>query len=251
MADLERALRELAAAEDWPPTPDIATTVSARLRALPAARRARSTQRRRWTLAIVLAAFVALPGGAALAFPEVREDLLEWLGLSSVEVRRSPQPPRARPLSPEPDLGRRVTLTRARELIGFEPRLPAALGRPDAARVEGRRLSLVYRPRPGLRANRAEGIGLLITEQRGAGVIAEKAVGPATRVRSVGVDGAPGAWITGQPHVIIFQDTRGRFREDEPRLAGDTLVWERDGLVLRIEGAASLAAALRIARSVR
>lgn len=253
MGDLERALRELAATEEWPPTPDIAGAVSAGLREAPApvrTPRARWPRRRHWTLAIALAAVIALPS-AAVAFPDARDGLLEWLGLKSVEVRRTPQPPQGRELLPEPDLGQAVSLARAERRLGFEPLVPATLGPPDEARLQARRLSLVYRPRPGRPATRAEGIAILITEQRGGGVIAEKAVGPGTRVRSVDVDGAPGAWITDEPHAIVFSDARGRFRKDVPRLAGDTLVWERDDLVLRIEGASSLADALDIARSLR
>jgi hypothetical protein len=254
MADLERALRELAAAEEWPPTPDIAGAVAARLREAPvpapAARRPTWASRRRRALAVALAVLVAVPS-AAVAFPEARDDLLEWLGLKSVEVRRTPQPPPGRELLPEPDLGRVVPLERAGARIGFEPLVPAALGAPDEARVQGRRLSLVYRPSAGRPATQAEGVGVLLTEQRGHGVIAEKAVGPGTAVRRVDVDGARGAWIEGAPHSIIFQGPRGAFREDVPRLAGDTLVWERDGLVLRIEGARGLEDALAITRSLR
>jgi hypothetical protein len=35
------------------------------------------------------------------------------------------------------------------------------------------------------------------------------------------------------------------------RLVGDTLVWEASGLTLRVEGAPSLEAALRVAASLR
>jgi hypothetical protein len=253
MADLERALRELAAVEEWPPTPDIAAAVTDRLREAPAPAPARAP-RGRWAsprvLAVALAVLVALPS-AALAFPEARDDLLEWLGLGSVEVHRTPQPPPARKLLPEPDLGRAVPLEQAATRVAFEPLVPAALGDPDQARVRGRRLSLVYQPRARRPATQAEGIAVLITEQRGDQVSAEKAVGPGTQVRSIDVDGSRGAWITGSPHAIIFRDARGRFREDVPRLAGDTLVWERDGLVLRIEGAKDLQDALGIAGSMR
>jgi hypothetical protein len=251
MADLERALRELAAAEEWPPTPDIAGTVAARLREapVPATRRRTWASRRRRALAIALAVLVAVPS-AAVAFPEARDDVLEWLGLKSVEVRRTPEPPPGRDLLPEPDLGRTTTLEAAAARIGFQPLVPSVLGEPDEVRVQDRRVSLVYRPTAEHPATRAEGIGLLVTEQRGHGVIAEKAVGPGTEVRRVDVDGARGAWIDGEPHAIIFQGPRGAFREDTPRLAGDTLVWERDGMVLRIEGAKGLEDALSIARSM-
>jgi hypothetical protein len=77
-----------------------------------------------------------------------------------------------------------------------------------------------------------------------------KMVGPDARVERVRVGGAPGVWITGKPHGVLYADRNGRFREETLQLAGDTLIWERDGLVLRIEGARSKADALRIASSV-
>ena len=242
MGDLEHRLRQLAASEQWPPTPELAPRVAARIRSAPSGPRERFSRRPRRALAVALAALAALPV-AAVALPGVRDDVLEWLGLRDVEVRRSPEQPRGRELRPRTDLGPELSLRRARELIGFEPLLPAALKAPHEVRVNGRRLSLVYR---------ADGdIRLLITEQPGREVVTEKFVGPATSVRAVRVDGARGAWVDGRPHAVVFQDERGRFRDDALRLAGDTLVWESSGLVLRIEGAPSLRRALRIATSLR
>jgi hypothetical protein len=129
--------------------------------------------------------------------------------------------------------------------------VPAALGPPDAVRVDDGRVALVYAPRPGLPARRARGIGLLVVQQRGGDLIAEKLVGPGTRVESVDVDGAPGAWIAGDPHVIVFFDERGQVRQEALRLAGDTLVWERGRLLVRVEGASSRERALAVARSLR
>ena len=174
MADLERKLRALAGAEEWPPTPDLAPRVVGRLEqaagpdSAPPGRSSPTPRRRRRALAAALALLVALPG-AALAFPEVRGDVLEWLGLRDVEVRRTPQPPPARELRPEPDLGSRVTLAQARRRVGFAPLVPGALGAPDEVRVDGPRVALVYRE--------AKRIGVLITQQQGGEVIAEKLAG--------------------------------------------------------------------------
>jgi len=78
----------------------------------------------------------------------------------------------------------------------------------------------------------------------------QKMLGPDDRVERVRVGSAPGIWITGRPHGVLYADRNGQFRDETLQLAGDTLVWERDGLVLRIEGARSKADALRIASSV-
>jgi hypothetical protein len=57
--------------------------------------------------------------------------------------------------------------------------------------------------------------------------------------------------LEGSPHFVVFRDARGDYREDSLRLAGDTLVWEREAVLLRLEGLASLEDALRVAASVR
>ena len=106
-------------------------------------------------------------------------------------------------------------------------------------------VSLVYR--------RGGGVRWLLGETRGSGSqrFLMKTVGPGTAVRHVRVGAAPGAWITGRPHDILFADARGQIVADTVRLAGNVLLWERGGLVLRLEGARSLGEALRIARSLR
>ena len=43
----------------------------------------------------------------------------------------------------------------------------------------------------------------------------------------------------------------GEFIDDSRRLVGDTLAWERDGVLYRIEGAITLERALEIAASMR
>ena len=76
-------------------------------------------------------------------------------------------------------------------------------------------------------------------------------VEPGTSVEFVTVDGEPGYWLTGEPHVFAFVDAAGAFRPETVRLAGNTLVWERDELTLRLEANVPKQRALRIARSVR
>ena len=57
------------------------------------------------------------------------------------------------------------------------------------------------------------------------------------------VGGATGYWIEGGEHFFYFRDADGEVLETTIRLVGTTLIWERDGLTVRIEGAPSLAAA--------
>jgi len=163
MPELEARLRALAADVEWPPTPDLERAVRAR----PAARAPAGRSRRRRLLAALLAALVLLPAAGAVAFPRARADVLEWLGLRNVTVRRVPAPPPAARPELEADLGRLVTLARAERAAGFAAALPAALGPPDRVRLGARRISLVYAPRPGLPPLAGVDAGLIVTESRG------------------------------------------------------------------------------------
>ncbi len=46
---------------------------------------------------------------------------------------------------------------------------------------------------------------------------------------------------------VYYLDADGEPGLEQLRLAGDTLLWERDGITLRVEGARDLAEALEIA----
>src|SRR5689334_21270792 len=119
--ELERALRELE--PDWPPTPDVAVAVRARLAAEPAGgRRAADAPslgarllRPHPALAAALGALLVFAVVMA-ASPSARSTVLRWLGLKSVEVRHAPPgatPPPVRRRS-ELGLGTPVTLAAAR-----------------------------------------------------------------------------------------------------------------------------------------
>jgi hypothetical protein len=259
MPDLETRLRALADEAAWPETPDLTGSVAAALAAGRGAgvRPPRTVRRRRRGLvAAAVAALVLVPAAGAAAFPDARDDVLEWLGLSRTEVRRTPTPPAARPPA-APDLGTRLGLERAARRAGFRPLAPAGLGAPDAVHLAGLgaadRVTLVYRPRPGLPAMRGLDAGLLVTQVRGRleGPLLEKVAGATTQVRRVSVDGRPGALFTGGPHVYLYLDPAGQVVEDRPWRAGNTLVLERDGTVIRLEVAAAPATLLRLARSLR
>jgi hypothetical protein len=67
----------------------------------------------------------------------------------------------------------------------------------------------------------------------------------------VRVGDRPGAFISGGSHGYLYVAPGGAVEQDRPLLAGPTLIWEQDGLVLRLEGDVDRATALRIARSMR
>src|SRR3954454_17274683 len=124
---LERALRELE--PGWPPTPDLAVAVRARI-AAPAPR-----VRRPWVPALAVALGALLAFGVVMsASPSARSTVLRWLGLEGVEVRHAPPtatPPPVR-RGAQLGLGTPVRLAAARRAAGFPVPVPSTLGAPAA-----------------------------------------------------------------------------------------------------------------------
>lgn len=235
-------------------------------------------------LATLLLALVAL-AGVLVTSPAARTALAERFGLRGVQIRHLPQAPALsspipgeRPGAGTPPLpssggtappvrreastlgvGDRVTLAEAQARVGFEPVAPAALGPPDEVYVSGTpvggQVALVYRPRADLPAAGASDVGLLLTQFRGdlnvePGVLG-KGLAPGTTIQAASVGDGRGLWIAGQPHVFFFRDAGGQVRDETVRLAGNTLLWERGRLTLRLEAALPRDEAVAIAASVR
>ena len=239
MAELELELRRLGGEVSWPETPDLAGTVRRRIEARPG-RRFRPR-----TLAIALAILV-VGVGAVLAVPPARTAILDWLGFGGVEIRRVAELPQV-PSEGRLVLGERVSLERARALSEHPVLVPEEAGfeQPNAVYVDpfapGRPVALVYGPlgRPRL----------LVLEFRAAPLI-EKAVLSETRVERITVGEAPGLWIEGPRHEFFYRTLEREAMRDTQRLAGNTLLWMRGPLTLRIEGELSKAEAIRIAESM-
>jgi hypothetical protein len=255
MRELERELRALAADPPFPPTPDLAGAVRARLAAEPVARRRRLPSRRlasplTWPVAAqAVAVLLAVLAALMAASPGVRSAVLEVLGIEGARIERREPSPRARAAGDRLQLGRSVTLAQARRLAPFEVVVPSDPGPPDAVRYDsaapgGGQVAFLWdgdRPRP-----------LLLTQIAALPEpVVGKAAGPRTRIEELTVEGEPGFWLSGSPHEFGFLSPDGMFHTDRLRLAGDTLIWNRDGVLLRLEGAPSKARALEIARSVR
>ena len=75
-----------------------------------------------------------------------------------------------------------------------------------------------------------------------------KVLGAGTGIERVDVDGRPGLWIDGAPHELLIEDPGGATVLH--RFAGNTLLWQDGGTIRRVEGAATLDAALAVARSL-
>ena len=78
----------------------------------------------------------------------------------------------------------------------------------------------------------------------------EKMITSGTRVEPVFVNGLAGWWVEGGSHAFFYRDVDGNFVDTSLRLVTSALIWEEDGLALRVEGATSLEAALRVAASL-
>jgi hypothetical protein len=247
LTELERELVALGDDVAWPRTPDLAAMVQARIASQP-----RGRARRTWlpgrlapALAVLLVVLVAL-GALLAASPGVRATLRDWLGIGAVAVKRVDRLPDLAPAR-QLALGRRVTAAAAARHLGHPVLSVRALGPPDAI-YEGQaiapaRVSLIYVARPGLPAGTA-GVGALLDELEGDSLpFAEKLVGSGVPIVRVKVNGAPGLFIGGR-HALVLPD------ELRPRLAGNTLLWARDGVTYRLETALGVRASLRLARSV-
>lgn len=239
MTELELELRDLALALDFPETPDLTGRVRARLAAPP-------PRNRRRALVLVLATLVVALC-AALAVPQARTAILDWLGLRGVSVERVPTQPTA-PVRPvDYGLGPLVDLNEAQDRATFDVLVPDITS--DEVRfteaLPGGQVAFVWLDEDG-------GLEALLTEFRSDldTEFVEKMAGPDTVVERFALDGEPALWLTGAPHGFTYRNASGDIREETLRLAGPTLLWQRGPTILRLEGAFTRAQAVDFAQSL-
>jgi hypothetical protein len=246
MSELELALVDLGRSLEFPPTPELAPSVRARL-AESRAPRFEFARRRTLALALVVLAVVV---GAVMAVPQTRAAILEFFHLRGVTIERVGEIATV-PVKPNFNqlfVGQKVSLAEARRRADFEVVVPETLGDADGVYFQdtppGGMVSFVYGTLERPRA--------LVTEFRATVEdMVFKKVAPTTQIESVQVDGQPGYWLSGGAHEFSYADRNGQFRQELVRLAGNTLLWERGALTLRLEADITKAQALRIARSVQ
>jgi hypothetical protein len=186
-------------------------------------------------------AAVLLLAGVAFAVPSTRHAILRALGLRGVRLERVGQLP---PLPPGSAarlrLGTPIPLRSARHAAAFRALLPPGSARAYIAHdIPGGRISLLVGP-------------VLVIEFRGTETPwVFKTIGPGTRLTHVRVGRIPGIYLSGAPHIVLFQTESGAVQQDFVRLAGNVLIWQRGPVTLRIEGTRTLARALALARSLR
>jgi hypothetical protein len=234
--DLDAALRDLGTRLDVPDPPVLTGGVLARLEEAPR----RRTGRR--VAAAALAAVLALVT-AMVVSPAVRAAVYDLLRVGGVEIHEN-EPAPVSPSVDAPLPGERdVSLDEARLAVAFPLRLPRDLGPPATVRlIDGARVvSMAFGTSHGqVRVDEFDG---------GLDPMFFKFTS-AEDVHRVAVAGGPAYWVD-RPHVVIYTDRDGGLRQESARLAGSTLIWERDGVTYRVEGTLTQAQAVTIAESVR
>jgi hypothetical protein len=253
--ELEHPLVELGHEIQFPSAPGLPAVVGRRLRTPGAGRRLEDTtpapstapirfpRDSRRTLLLVAAVLLAVFAVAAA----VR------LSIGSVTIREDREPS-APPTAVESGtaVGRPTTLERAQASVGFEISLPRALGSPDFVAVDrppgyGERVVLAWDPGEGLPPIEGLPYGALLTEFHGDLETAGKLVFEgSSRYEELEFDGRPAVWITGR-HELDLPTSSGvrRFL-----VTGNVLLWEHEGVTLRLETALSMDQAILVARSV-
>jgi hypothetical protein len=205
MAELDRLLVDAARELEWPPTPRLE---------LPAGER----RPRRHLLVLVAVAAALVVVGIGLAVPGARSAILRALHLEGETIERVAVLSTAeeRPLGS--GLGPRVTAAAVAHVLGRPAVLPPLAGAP-VFHLQGGVVSFLV------------GGPVLISEFNAGGSpdLIKKVVSGATTVRAVQVGKTTGFWISGPAHLYLGPDV-------PPRLAGNALVWNSGGLLLRIEG---------------
>jgi hypothetical protein len=224
MDELERSLTALAAEIEWPPTPELRLTLEPRRARLPA--------RRQLVLALAL---LLLAFGIAMAVPPARGAILRFFHLQGVTIEQVETLPPAQNRSLRASLGRPVSAAELETDLGFRMLLPP--GEESLQRYERGQTASVLLQQPTT---------ALLTEFQSdvpAGFLLKKLLISATSIEQVDVAGDEGYWLSGRAHVVIEPSL-------PPRLAGNVLLWQHNGVTLRLEGRLTKEQALALARAI-
>jgi hypothetical protein len=250
MSELEINLRSLGHELEWPPTPDLVSRVQRRLTMpLPA--------RRSYWWRPVLVAGLAIVVLTLVLSPAAREAVARLLGVVGLRIETEVET--TVPPTFNLGLGAQVGAAEATSLVDYNVLSPGSsdLGAPDAIYYNDERLggqiSLVWIPRPNLPETADSGVGMLISSFRGnleSSTYAKELDPSRNLLLDVEVRGRPGFWIEGEPHVFLFENPTGGIEFESIRLAGNVLLWEENGVTMRIESALPREDVLLIAESL-
>jgi hypothetical protein len=208
---------------------------------------------RRRRLVGAFVATVALT--ATLAIPPVRAAVTNFFEVGAVRVHEGP-PPGGRATAGPLLLGELTTLDAARARMPAVVPAARGFGSPDEIWFDGKAggiASLVYRAGPGLpAAKHTDGIGLLVQEFTGDGSgFLHKYLTNGSHAQQVAVGPYEGVFITGGDHFLAYEDATGEGVTADGRLVGNALIFQREGLTIRIEGNLPLARMVAIGASLR
>ena len=256
--DISVLLTDIGARVEWPEPPTaFAARVVGKLEGQPMRR---PLLRRFVPVAGALASLVAM----LLVFsPGTRDAVADFFGIGGVRIERvAPRNVPTPAIGGTFDFGDRVSLDEAKARLGYDVLVPAlpVLGEPDEVYLSPRRppgglVALVYGARPGFEPDPVTDVSILITQFQARletrGGFFKKLAGPATTIRQVEVNGNEGYWLSGGAHSFFYRDSDGNVVQESLRLVANVLLWEQDGLTLRIETIGSLRSAQDVARSLR
>lgn len=217
---------------------------------------------RLWSVAAAVVLLVVL----LAALPGPRRTIARWFGVGSVRIdpvvttpvssaaadeQDPPATTAAGVAEPDPDplrLGPPVSADEAVAATGLPLPVAGSLGDPESFHLPGGP-QIVARY---VIDDRTVLVAVLVGTTDEALFVKQVDQDQITPVEVLGldVDGARGLWIEGEQHTFGYLDADGQFGSEPLRLAGDTLLWERSGTTLRVEGARDLAEALEIAGSM-
>lgn len=260
MDELERGLRLLGQELVWPVSADLTGRVNYRLD------QRRAGPRRIYRPVILLIGVAVLVAIVSLS-PGARQAIARLLGVAGVKIEMRVEttlPPTGNVDLGNLDLGNldlgvEVEATAVGDLVDFLvlTGAPADLGAPDAIYFDERRLggqvTILWGPQPDLPRTSPSGVGMLISSFQGRldrGTYSKELDPSQHRLLDVEVRGVAGFWIEGEPHVFLYEDADGVIQFETIRLAGNVLLWEENGVTIRIESALPLEEVLRIAGSL-
>jgi hypothetical protein len=218
------------------------------------AARVRSRERLRRRRRLVVALVAAVAATAVLAIPSARAAVTNFFDIGAVRVHREP-PPGPVTTTTDLQLGERTTLDDARALIPVVVPTVDGLEAPDevwVTSVGGGGVSLVYNARPGFPPAEHTRLGLLVQEFVGSGQQdVRKYLSTGASAEEVTVGSQQGVFITGGDHYLFYEAATGADVYEAGRLVGNALIFQREGLTIRIEGDLSRDRMVAIAESLR
>src|SRR5215216_420232 len=257
--DFEAQMRAIAARMEYPRTPNIAGSVSARLRS--STRPRFLSKAAAWSLTILLVLITSL-----MLIPPARAAILEFIQIGVVRIFRAEPTPIAPPNQELPlipltatpsatqqplipllqDLVGETSLEEAQKRVDYPlllPSYPADLGKPDFVFVQdadGAMAILVWLdPQDPDRV-------LMSLHFLPAGSWAIKKMEP-TVIQTTDVDGHSAVWTTG-PYPMRLQNGDVQSMR---MINGHVLIWENETVTYRLETDLSLEEAIKIAESLQ